>query len=84
LEFRLNGVFQHLLFLWREVCSLVLVVKRHQPNLLVRRKEVVDDAQPASSAFSTELSEAACPWHQVASFWINRKQKLQPPVLIIR
>ena len=88
-QFRFNCVFQHPLFLWRDVCSLILVVERHQPYLLVRDKEVVDDPQPASSPFTTlgirptGLSEASRPGHQIASFWINRKENLQPPVLII-
>jgi hypothetical protein len=40
------------LFFWRELCGLVVVVKGHQPNLLLREKEVVDKFATRFFAFT--------------------------------
>ncbi len=72
-----------------QVYCLILVVQRQQPDLLFRKKTVINYTRSAALSFAppmilpSKLTDTTCSRNQVAGFWVSGKAFLEFPESVI-
>jgi hypothetical protein len=74
---------------WREIDGFILVINGHKPDLILAIEPVINDTQPAPTAFAAssvgpaQLAESAGTGYDVPQRWCIRQSVLKAALLLV-